>query len=136
MPSLFADTLYWIAIANPRDPWAARARQSARGRGLQVVTTEAVLVEFLDFVCEQGEHVRRSSAALFRSIIRSPRVNVVAVDSALFLRELELYEARPDKGYSLVDCISMVTMRELRLRQVLSADRHFAQEGFETLLAR
>jgi len=30
----------------------------------------------------------------------------------------------------------MVTMRELGIGQVLSADRHFAQEGFETLLSR
>ncbi|MFN0095717.1 MAG: hypothetical protein ACKVVT_13190 [Dehalococcoidia bacterium] len=43
---------------------------------------------------------------------------------------LALYEARLDKGYSLVDCISMVTMRELGITDVLSGDRHFAREGF------
>lgn len=50
------------------------------------------------------------------------------------LEGLPLYERRPDKGYSLVDCISMNVMRRLRLRQVLTNDRHFAQEGFTVLL--
>lgn len=51
-----------------------------------------------------------------------------------FRNGLALYEARPDKGYSLVDCISMVTMRELGITGALTADRHFRQEGFRALL--
>jgi predicted nucleic acid-binding protein len=38
--------------------------------------------------------------------------------------------ARPDKGYSLTDCISMQTMRKEGLTEVLTKDRHFEQEGF------
>jgi predicted nucleic acid-binding protein len=50
------------------------------------------------------------------------------------LRGLELYKARSDKSYSLTDCISMVTMRERNITDVLTHDRHFAQEGFTVLL--
>ena len=50
-----------------------------------------------------------------------------------FLGGLELYRARPDKGYSLVDCISMQTMRREGLTDVLTNDRHFEQEGFRSL---
>ena len=47
---------------------------------------------------------------------------------------LELYRRRPDKGYSLTDTMSMVICREHDIEQVLTHDRHFAQEGFEILL--
>jgi predicted nucleic acid-binding protein len=47
---------------------------------------------------------------------------------------LSLYETRPDKGYSLTDCISMNTMRQERISDILTHDSHFTQEGFITLL--
>ena len=42
-----------------------------------------------------------------------------------FLDGLALYNARLDKGYSLVDCISMQTMRREGLTDILTNDRHF-----------
>lgn len=49
-------------------------------------------------------------------------------------RGLEFYRSRLDKQYSLTDCVSMLTMREREVFQVLTHDRHFAQEGFLLLL--
>jgi len=46
---------------------------------------------------------------------------------------LELYKHRPDKEYSLTDCISMQMMRQLGITDVLTQDRHFTQEGFTIL---
>jgi predicted nucleic acid-binding protein len=46
---------------------------------------------------------------------------------------MAFYGARPDKGYSLVDCISMQTMGQEELTEVLTNDRHFEQEGFRAL---
>lgn len=51
-----------------------------------------------------------------------------------FLAGLALYEARPDKSYSLTDCISMVTMRQHGISEVLTRDTHFMQEGFTPLI--
>jgi predicted nucleic acid-binding protein len=56
-----------------------------------------------------------------------------AQPSLWFLGGLELYRARPDKGYSLTDCISMHTMRGLGITDALTNDRHFEQEGFRAL---
>ncbi len=47
---------------------------------------------------------------------------------------LEFYEARSDKNYSMVDCMSMRVMRDQDLRDVLTHDQHFEQEGFTALL--
>jgi len=48
----------------------------------------------------------------------------------LFDRALVLYESRADKEYSLVDCMSMVVMRDRGITHVLTNDHHFSQEGF------
>jgi len=42
-------------------------------------------------------------------------------------------ESRPDKEYSLTDCLSMLTMRREGMTEVLTNDHHFTQEGFQIL---
>ena len=51
-----------------------------------------------------------------------------------FLQGLARYENRPDKAYSLQDCISMNWMQSLGIREILTSDRHFEQEGFTILM--
>lgn len=46
---------------------------------------------------------------------------------------LTLFKNRFDKGYSLTDCISMMTMKKLNIVEVLTHDKHFTQEGFVIL---
>ena len=50
-----------------------------------------------------------------------------------FSDALSLYERRPDKGYSLTDCRSMLLMRQRGLTDILTHDHHFTQEGFTIL---
>ena len=57
-------------------------------------------------------------------------MSAVPAGRDLFIRGLQLYEQRPDKEYSLVDCMSMTLMRERGIAHVLTNDRHFRQEGF------
>jgi predicted nucleic acid-binding protein len=43
------------------------------------------------------------------------------------------YGAWPDKGYSLIDCGSMLALRALGVSEVLTNDHHFTQERFAIL---
>jgi predicted nucleic acid-binding protein len=52
----------------------------------------------------------------------------------LFERGLRLFFDRPDKEWSLTDCISFTVMRDHKIVRALTADRHFAQAGFAVLL--
>jgi predicted nucleic acid-binding protein len=45
-----------------------------------------------------------------------------------------LYKARPDKGYSLTDCVSMQVMRQEGIAEILTHDNYFTQEGFSILI--
>ena len=44
------------------------------------------------------------------------------------------FRKHADHSYSFTDCTSFVIMRELRLTEVLTADRHFLEAGFKMLL--
>jgi predicted nucleic acid-binding protein len=133
---VFADTLYWGAVLHPLDqyrPQIIRA-QGALGE-IRLVTTDEVLTELLDGLAQRGTHLREAAAQAVRTILRDQRVTVHPQSRESFLAGLRLYEQRSDKGYSLVDCISMVTMRSRKIQEVLTNDRHFTQEGFKIILA-
>ena len=105
------------------------------GTEVMLVTAYEVLAEYLGFMAKYGSHMR-SQAARMVDYIRGDR-SFRIVDHASsdgFSRGFDLYGKRPDKGYSLVDCISMVVMEEEGIRDVLTNDRHFEQEGFRLLL--
>jgi len=49
-------------------------------------------------------------------------------------RGVTLYASRPDKQWSLTDCISFEIMRERGVTEALTGDHHFEQAGFMALL--
>jgi predicted nucleic acid-binding protein len=133
--SVFADTSYWIALTDPRDQWHERAVAAAQSLGAtRVVTTEEVLTEFLAFFAARGRHFREVAVLTVRSILQDQSVEVVHQTHDSFLAGLAYYENRPDKRYSLTDCVSMNVVRVRGLIDVLTNDEHFRQEGFDTLL--
>lgn len=119
----------------PSDTWHASAMAVGRGLGRRlVVTTEANLLEFSATLSDKGPYFRARAVELIRSIQALSSVEVLEVTHDLFEAGVTLYERRPDKEYSLVDCISMVVMREREIQEVLTHDHHFEQEGFRLLL--
>ena len=135
MSRCFADTAYWIAFVDRRDPyWPIVQRLRPRLTDHTIVTTQVVFLELLTFFSGQGSHLRSRAVATVRGATLADDVDVVPTSEDQFLAGLALYEARPDKGYSLVDCISMTVMRDLDITAALTSDRHFEQEGFEVLL--
>ena len=98
------------------------------------MTTEEVLTEVLAFFAERGRHLRELAAASVEKILAEPGIIVLAQSHESFLDGFAFYKSRPDKGYSLTDSISMITMRREGITEILTHDGHFAQEGFRTLL--
>lgn len=130
MPRVFADTSYWIARHFPDDQWhqAALAAERRLGRALYLLTAQEVLTEFLASVAG-NEHRRNLGVRVIDRIQSSSQIEVIPQRTETFAKGLELYRSRMDKGYSLVDCISMNITAERRLTLVLTSDRHFEQEN-------
>jgi predicted nucleic acid-binding protein len=101
---------------------------------VRLVTTDQILVEFPDRLAQRGPKIRDVGAQAVRKILDDTRVNVMPQSRESFLAGLRLYELRFDKGYSLVDCVSMTTMRRQGIAEILTNDHHFVQEGFTVLL--
>jgi predicted nucleic acid-binding protein len=135
MNGVFADAQYWVAILNEKDQGHAAAEAISRTmQGTTIVTTEEVLTEVLAFFSERGRFLRQVAAAYIADILSDPEIIVLPQSHQTFREGFALYQARPDKGYSLTDCISMLAMRREGISEVLSHDGHFTQEGFVILL--
>lgn len=135
MRKVFVDTLYLVALISKNDQWRSKAVEAkAQVTDAMFVTTEIVLIEVLNFLSEYGETLRNQVSLFVRDVLEDVDFDVVSYGETTLLNGLELYESRLDKGYSLTDCISMNVCRELGIKEILTHDRHFEQEGFRILL--
>lgn len=135
MARLFADAAFYIALINPGDQHRTRALALvAMHEDDHLITSEPVLVEVLAFMSGSGSLGRARALDAVDEARTAPNVTVVLQTHALFEAGLDLYRRRPDKAYSLTDCMSMHICRDRGIEQVLTHDRHFSQEGFEVLL--
>ena len=99
-----------------------------------MVTTDEVLTELLDGLAQRGPNLREAAVLAVSTILADRRVTVHRQSRESFLAGLRFYGQRLDKGYSLVDCVSMTTMRRHGIAEILTNDHHFVQEGFTALL--
>jgi len=137
MRVVFADTCYWIALLNPRDQTHDIAIGVSKAlKDFRTITTEEVLTELLNYFGARGPYFRTAASRLVERMRADPSIQILPQSHEGFLAGIGLYQARPDKGYSLTDCISMETMRREGLSEVLTNDEHFAQEGLTCLLAQ
>jgi len=132
MRRYFVDAWFFIALLDrfDGDHLAARRLESLFV-GADLVTHDGVFTELLAYLSEYGPTIRRSAAEYVRDAMRT--ITVIPANRPLFLLGLALYERRPDKEYSLVDCMSMELMRQHGITHVLTNDHHFRQEGFTVL---
>jgi len=98
-----------------------------------MVTTHAVCMEIGNSF--SAAHHRAKAVALLNGIADDAQFEVVPLSDALFNRGVALFSGRPDKDWSLTDCVSFLVMEDRGIRVALTPDHHFRQAGFEALLA-
>ena len=129
---MLLDTSGLLCLHHRREPFHAQTCKlylAASNR----LTHSYVLAEFITLAFVRG--VRRSATFGFViDLLANPRVRVIWVNELIHLEAMNLIEARPDKDYSMCDAVSFVLMRQENLRDALTTDRHFDQEGFRRLL--
>jgi uncharacterized protein len=132
MSTVFADTYYYLAFLSESDAAHDRAVQLSRELARKTVTTAWVLTEVADALA--APPLRFLFLALYERLRGNPNVTIVPANAAIFEQGVDLYARRPDKDWSLTDCISFVVMREHGLTDALTGDHHFEQAGFRILM--
>ncbi|MGA3171695.1 MAG: PIN domain-containing protein [Chthoniobacteraceae bacterium] len=132
MKPVFADTAFFLALINPRDRYHQSATRLNSRLNAPLVTTAWVLLEFANAI--SASHARKSFERILVRLRSESDAKIIAPEPDLFDRGCDLYISRPDKDWSLTDCISFIVMEGEGLTDALTADRHFEQAGFKILL--
>ena len=132
MTAVFADTSFYQALLNTKDHWHKAALDLSNELHRPVVTSEYVL-------CELGALMSRGPLrALFLELLNelraAPQIETIPATHEHFEAGTGLFAKRPDKGWSLIDCISFTLMRKRGIKEALTSDHHFEQAGFSVLL--
>ena len=96
------------------------------------MTTEAVLWEWLNGLSDASS--RGVAAEGYRRAHADARIEVVPFQPELIDSAVQLYRTRPDKNWSLTDCLSFVVMERRHLTDALTTDGHFEQAGLKVMM--
>ena len=132
MKAVFADSFHFLALLNADDPAHEQAVIEHRRPWQHIVTTDCVLLEIGDALCDPRDH--DDFLALCESLQADQRIKIVRLTPALLERGIQRFRDRPDKEWPLTDCVSFVVMEAEKITDALTGDRHFEQAGFKALL--
>ncbi|HVW38544.1 MAG TPA: PIN domain-containing protein [Pirellulales bacterium] len=131
---ILLDTSYVLAAVNPRDALHDRAVAWSNVIAEPLLVTEYVLWESVNYLSSPVD--RPKAHAVADQLRSSAGIGFVEASQELLNEGLRMHAGRPDKAWSLTDCISIVLMEERSITRALAYDHHFEQAGFEALLRR
>lgn len=130
---VFLDTGILIAAVLPRDPDHAAAvdvlHRLADREWMAAHTSDYVVTEALNFLRMKVK--RKDTAEAMLSLVfgaddlRPVVASVLRVHSGRFSRALDLYRREHDRGLSLTDWTSVVSMRDAGIEAIATFDRGF-----------
>jgi predicted nucleic acid-binding protein len=132
---VFLDTSFVLARLFPTDRHHAKAvllDEKIRKTPVSIITSRAVCME-LGAALSKPE-LRALGTRVLEDMEQDPQVLIQPLAEPLYAQAFRLFSSRPDKGWSLADCMAFVIMQEQRIQSALTADIHFQQAGFASLL--
>ena len=131
---VFADSSALYAFVDKRDAHHAAASQLVSEllrSGRLLLTSDYVVAEAVNLANARGG--RLVAQRVLDLIDQSAGIQIEWIGPARFAAAKMFFRKHADHGYSFTDCASFVLMRELRLTEVLTTDRHFQQAGFHMI---
>jgi predicted nucleic acid-binding protein len=132
MMATFIDTSFLLAMVLEPDEHHRRALAWRKHVLPPFITTEYVLLEFLDALVRAP--LRARAVKTIRELRSDEDLHIVPGNSSLLNEAIELYSSYTDKEWSLTDCASFTVMRREGILQALTSDHDFEQAGFRALL--
>lgn len=131
----FLDSGYLIALAIEPDALHTAAKRWAKrveAEEWSFLTTWAVMLEVGNALSKP--QYRDKAVSILNGFQEDPTITVVPLTESLLNRAITLFSERPDKSWSLTDCISFLAMEDADVHAALTHDEHFQQAGFRALL--
>lgn len=135
MNKVFIDTSYILALSFRTDQYHKEANSISielEMKNTELFITYAVILEIINTLSRRK--YRYIAIELMNYFEKDFNIKIIPFSEDLYKRSRKLYTERPDKEWSLTDCISFVVMEDYGLHQALTADKHFQQAGFQALL--
>jgi uncharacterized protein len=132
MKAVFCDTFFFLAAINRHDKCHEEALGWSNAYDGPLLTRVWVITEVADALASLEN--RRMFKLFHQTLAGDKRIRIITADQSLWERGLSLYFQRPDKEWSLTDCISFAVMKDEGLADALTGDRHFEQAGLKVLL--
>jgi predicted nucleic acid-binding protein len=129
---ILVDTGFLIALLSPRDELHKRATAWSAAANDPLLLTEYVLWEAVNHFSSPAD--RERAAVLMEWAESGEGCEFLRASPALLAAGWQLFRSRPDKAWSLTDCISFAIMSGREISKALAYDEHFAQAGFVALL--
>ena len=97
-----------------------------------VITTDYIVTEAVNLAnARAGHHV---AVRILDLMEQTSGIRIEWVGSLRFEAAKAFYRRHADHRYSFTDCTSFIVMRELKISDALTTDRHFGEAGFRMLL--
>ena len=123
-----------MSMADRSDPLHSstqRIRDNYLEQGYILITSDYIIDETLTLI-----RMRISIDAAekwWEQINESPRLQIEAITSERAEKARVWFFKWRDKSFSFTDCTSFILMRELKIKYVLTVDKHFIEAGFNIL---
>jgi predicted nucleic acid-binding protein len=132
---VFVDTSALYALIDKRDAAYAAARDTVGPlvrSGRKLVVTDYVVAETVNLANARGGSI--VGRRVLDLVEQSAGIRLEWIGIARFELSKAFFRRHADHHYSFTDCTSFVIMRELRISEALTTDRHFPEAGFRNLL--
>jgi predicted nucleic acid-binding protein len=130
--AVFVDTSAFLALLDADEEHHAMVKKEWAGllqSNVPLITSNYVLVE--TFVLVQSRLGMEAVRVFQEDIV--PLFDIRWLDASTHSVAIGVLLAAGRKKLSLVDCSSFEVMRRGGIRRVLTLDRHFREQGFESL---
>lgn len=132
---VFVDTAGFLALWDAADEHHLSAvellTELVRKRR-HFVTSDFILDETATLLLVRHSH--KAARDFLQTMLTTETVRVEWTGADRFHAAAEVFSRHDDKQWSFTDCCSFALMRELRISEAFTTDRHFTQAGFVPLL--
>lgn len=134
MNNIFIDTGAFIAKYLPEDQFHLKALglwQKLEKKQTKLITSNFVLDETLTLLARRADY--SFSSRIAQAIYASKVIKIIRPTLETEYGALVYFEKFSDQRVSFTDCVSFQMMKEHRIKQAFSFDRHFELAGFSCI---